>query len=155
DGGDEDQAIAALLHDTLEDTDVDEATIRGMFGDEVARIVVACTDATTQPKPPWLERKQHHLGRLQGQDSAVLRVVAADKLHNCGSTVAEVRRHGVGVFDRFRGGRQGTCWYYAAVWAILDAGFRASPLTDELGARARELHDLAGLSFPATPPPAS
>ena len=155
DGGDEDQAIAALLHDTLEDTDVDEATIRSMFGDEVGRIVLACSDTTTRPKPPWLERKQHHLARLQGEDAAVLRVTAADKLHNCADTVAEVRQKGLGVFDRFRGRRQGTCWYYAAVWTVLDDRFPGSPLTDELGARARELHDLAGLTFPAGPPPTS
>ena len=151
DGGDEDQAIAGLLHDTLEDTDVEEATIRAMFGDEVTRIVVACSDAREHPKPPWLARKQHHLASLAGGDVAIWRVTAADKLHNCADTVGEVRRDGPAVFDRFRGGRQGTCWYYGAMWALLDERFPGT-LTDELGLAARALHQLAGLTFPAAPP---
>lgn len=152
DGGDEDQAIAALLHDTLEDTEIDEETIEVMFGEEVARIVVACSDTRERPKPPWLERKRGHLAHLEDADEAVLRVTAADKLHNCGDIVADVGRDGLGVFSRFRGDRQGTCWYYAAMWALLDERFGASRLTTDLGAQARLLHGLAGITFPADPP---
>ena len=152
DGGTEDEAIAGLLHDTLEDTDVDEATIRTMFGDEVARIVVACSDTVTRPKPPWLDRKLHHMESLRGADVSVLRVTAADKLHNCIDLVADVRAFGPSILDRFAGGVQGTCWYYGAMGRMLDERLATSRLTVDLGLQVRMLHELAGLTFPAEQP---
>ncbi|MHB8463390.1 MAG: HD domain-containing protein [Acidimicrobiales bacterium] len=152
DGGTEDEAIAGLLHDTLEDTAVTEATIAALFGDEVARIVVACSDALSRPKPPWLERKTHHVAGLRHADPAVWRVTAADKLHNCGDLVSDVRASGVGTLRGFAGGVEGTCWYYGAMWQVLDERFAASRLTADLGRQVRTLHELAGVTFPARRP---
>jgi hypothetical protein len=144
DGGDEDQAIAALLHDAVEDQGLTEAALTARFGPQVARIVIACSDATGEPKPPWEERKRHHLAALRslGPDEAVLRVVAADKLHNCRDLVATVRREGLGALTRFHGGVEGTCWYYGEMAAVVGAGLPTSPLSTELSACAGALHAL-------------
>jgi len=147
DGGDEDQAIAALLHDAMEDQGLTEKALVDGFGAEVARIVVACSDATGGPggaKPPWKERKRHHLEALRrlGPDGAVLRVVAADKLHNCRDVVAAIHREGLGTLARFHGGVEGTAWYYAEVAAIVAAGLPGSSLTPDLVAASATLHDL-------------
>jgi (p)ppGpp synthase/HD superfamily hydrolase len=154
DGGSEVEAIAGLLHDTLEDTDVEETTIRNMFGDEVARIVVACSDTFVSPKPPWLERKTRHLEHLGHQDASVLRVTAADKLHNCRDLVTSVRQVGPRVLDRFAGGVDGTCWYYAAMSAVLQEGLKESRLPADLDRETRTLHGLLRVMFPAARPTA-
>jgi (p)ppGpp synthase/HD superfamily hydrolase len=150
DGGDEDQAIAALLHDAMEDRGLTEERLLVQFGAEVARIVVACSDTTGGgPKPPWRPRKEAHLRRLRGADQAVLRVTAADKLHNCRDVVADVSESGPSCLERFRGGVEGTCWYYREVASILAAGLPASRLTAELATAVRRLHELVG--FEQTP----
>lgn len=145
DGGEEDEVIAALLHDAMEDQGgrprLDD--IRGRFGETVASIVEACTDAETIPKPPWLERKRTYIGHLRDvSDPAVLRVAAADKLHNARAILADVRRDGAITLDRFNGGRTGTVWYYACLVNILSVR-KPGGLSDELGRVARELHKLA------------
>jgi (p)ppGpp synthase/HD superfamily hydrolase len=157
DGGSEDEAIAALLHDTVEDQGVSPAQIADAYGDEVARIVVACSDSIGGPgvpKAPWLERKRRHLSHLGelGADHAVLRVTAADKLHNCRDLVADVRTDGVAALAGFRGGVEGTCWYYARMSELLDARFPASRLTGDLARETRVLHELVGVGFPAPEP---
>ncbi|MBS0561028.1 MAG: HD domain-containing protein, partial [Proteobacteria bacterium] len=102
-GGDEDQAIAGLLHDVIEDCGAEhEAAIRTRFGDRVASIVRGCTDADIQPKPPWQERKEAYLAHLGEAAVDVLLVSAADKLHNSRAIVSDVRAHGEVVFDRFK-----------------------------------------------------
>jgi (p)ppGpp synthase/HD superfamily hydrolase len=146
DGGDEDQAIAALLHDSVEDQGMTEARLTEEFGAEVARIVMACSDAAGEPgrpKPPWEERKRHHLAALArlGPDEPVLRVTAADKLHNCRGLLADVRGGGLQRLARFNGGVEGTCWYYGEMAALLRAGLPASALTAELTAAAESLAD--------------
>lgn len=151
DGGDEDQAIAALLHDAMEDRGLTEERLEVEFGPEVARIVVACSDAVgsgESSKPPWLPRKQAHLEHLSRADEAVLRVTAADKLHNCRDVVADVSESGPACLERFRGGVDGTCWYYGAVAALLVAGLPSSRLTAELVTAVRRLHELVGLASP-------
>jgi len=91
DGGDEAEAIAALLHDAVEDQGGLETleAIRARFGDRVAGIVLACSDATDMPKPPWRERKQRYVNSLAHADKSVLRVTAADKLHNAMARAAK------------------------------------------------------------------
>jgi len=113
-GGDEDQAIAALLHDAVEDQGglEMEKTIRTRFGDRVATIVMHCTDAVEEPKPPWRERKEVYLSKLPGKPREALLVSAADKLHNARSILADYRQIGEKLWIRFRGGRDGTLWYY-------------------------------------------
>src|SRR5258708_6720340 len=110
DGGTEDEAIAGLLHDSIEDLDVTAAAIEGRYGAEVARIVLACSDAVGNPKPPWRDRKEHHIASLRAADEAVLRVTAADKLHNCRDIVADVREEGRERLRQFRRGIRGPCW---------------------------------------------
>jgi (p)ppGpp synthase/HD superfamily hydrolase len=114
DGGSEDEAIAALLHDAIEDQGGEpiRQEIRRRFGDKVVAIVNGCTDTDQTPKPPWLERKKQHLEHLRSASPEVLRVSAADKLHNARSLLADLRRHGQAVWQRFNGGREGTLWYY-------------------------------------------
>jgi len=95
-GASEDQAIAALLHDAIEDVEPTEdarATV-ATFGAEVLRIVEACTDADTHPKPPWRARKEAYIARLATEDGAVLLVSASDKLHNARAIVGDLHRHG-------------------------------------------------------------
>ncbi len=137
-GGSEDEIIAGLLHDTVEDgggAAVLEA-IAERFGPEVAAIVAGCTDDDSgADKAPWLERKRAYLSSLAGATLATLRVVAADKLHNAQCLERDLKDHGPGVFQRFRGDREGTLWYYRSCARIfgaliqdepgLDAGFRA------------------------------
>jgi GTP pyrophosphokinase len=132
-GGDEDQAIAALLHDAVED----QGGIRTLeeihrrFGERVAVIVAGCTDAYTVPKPPWRERKERYIQHLAEASPDVWLVSLADKVHNARSVLADLRREGEGVWDRFKGGKTGTLWYYHS---LLNAFRRLSdsPLSEEL-----------------------
>lgn len=133
-GGDEDMAIAALLHDAVEDQGgqprLDE--IKKMFGDRVAHIVWGCTDsdeADPDKKAPWCERKQKYVAHVEHQADPQVRLVsAADKVHNSRAVLLDHYELGDAVFDRFSKGKQGTLWYYRA---LVDA-FRA--------AEARDLH---------------
>jgi (p)ppGpp synthase/HD superfamily hydrolase len=143
DGGDEDETIAALLHDVVEDTDTTVADVATRFGDRVASIVEACTDAFSKPKPPWRERKETYLERLPSHPEA-WRVSIADKLHNSRSIVVDVRRDGVGSFDRFNGGRDGTLWYYRSL-ADFFAQRRPGPMQHELERTVVELERLVNL----------
>jgi (p)ppGpp synthase/HD superfamily hydrolase len=116
-GANETEAIGALLHDTVEDCGGTERLrdIREKFGDEVARIVDGCTDTYQTPKPPWLERKRVYIQHLKDSDSSIRLVSASDKLHNTRAILAELRRHGLEVFERFAGKKDGTLWYYRAL----------------------------------------
>ena len=113
-GGDEEQAIAALLHDVVEDCGGAPrlAEIRKQFGERVARIVDGCTDSDVSPKPPWRERKQRYLERVRGEPEEVLLVSAADKLYNMREILMDLREHGPGVWERFSGRREGSLGYY-------------------------------------------
>src|ERR1700747_3515209 len=95
-GANETEAIAALLHDAVEDCGGAERLrdIREKFGDAVAHIVDGCTDTYEMPKPPWLERKKGYIAHLKESDSPTRLVSASDKLHNTRAILAEVRRHG-------------------------------------------------------------
>ncbi len=147
-GGSEDQLIAALLHDYLEDIEgSSEAQLAARFGPEVARMVVALSDTVVRPKPPWRKRKLHYLAALRDKPPDVKLVSAADKLHNVCSCVHDYRTEGEALFDRFRGGREGTLWYFAEVVAALRHGW-AHAIVDELEAQVRELHRLAAAPYP-------
>lgn len=117
DGGDEDEAIAALLHDAVEDQGgaATREHIRRRFGERVARIVDGCTDADTIPKPPWRARKEAYIQHLRDAPADVRRVSRADKLHNARAILADLRREGNALWQRFNGGRAGTLWYYRAL----------------------------------------
>jgi GTP pyrophosphokinase len=134
-GGDENQVVAALLHDAIEDAggSVAREEIRRHFGDDVATLVDGCTDAETVPKPPWRERKERFLARLAKAPPRVRLVVAADKLHNASTTLRDLRREGEAVWARFRGGRDGSLWYYGEVVRALGSGW-SHPVLGELAA---------------------
>lgn len=114
DGGSEDEAIAALLHDAVEDQGGMETLeeIRRRFGDTVADIVAGCTDAFETPKPPWEQRKAYYLNHLKGAGLSVRRVSLADKLYNARSILANLRTLGPSTWQRFNGGKEGSLWYY-------------------------------------------
>jgi (p)ppGpp synthase/HD superfamily hydrolase len=113
-GGDEDEAIAGLLHDSLEDqgdrTSYEEIASR--FGDRVAMIVRACSDTEVVPKPPWRSRKEAYIAHLESVDDGVLRVSRADKLHNARSILADLLTVGPAVWERFNQPRDQVLWYY-------------------------------------------
>jgi (p)ppGpp synthase/HD superfamily hydrolase len=139
-GGNEDEAIAALLHDAVEDQGGAPMliAIRERFGDEVAAIVEGCTDT----KPPWRPRKEAYVAHVASASPSVRLVSAADKLHNARSILDDYRSHGDAVWDRFSGGKQGTLWYYRA----LVEAFRShgvTPLLEELDRVVREIERLA------------
>jgi GTP pyrophosphokinase len=145
-GANEDQAIAALLHDAIEDVEpVEDARSEvKQFGAEVLRIVEACSDADTHPKPPWRFRKEAYMAHLATADAAVLLVSASDKLHNARAIVADLRRHGPALWERFNAGRPEQLWYYRG---LVDA-FRANPAHDphlirELDLTVAEMERLA------------
>ena len=121
DGGDEDEVIAGLLHDAIEDQGGAEvrAEIRRRFGERVAAIVDGCSDAETIPKPPWRARKERYVASLADASPAVIRVEAADKLHNARSILRDYRQLGESLWSRFSGGREGTLWYYREMTRIL------------------------------------
>lgn len=114
DGGDEDEAIAALLHDAVEDQGgvriLEE--IRTRFGDKVARIVEFCTDAYTQPKAAWRNRKETYLASIEFGDTSAWRVALADKVYNAKTTLRDVLKDGDRAWTKFNGGKEGTLWYY-------------------------------------------
>ena len=113
-GGNEDEAIAAMLHDAVEDCG-GKATldrIRSQFGNNVADIVWGCSDSYEKPKPPWRERKENYLKHLATVSDSVLLVSNADKLHNARAILTDLRVHGDSLWQRFSGGKAGTLWYY-------------------------------------------
>ncbi len=148
-GGDEDEVIAALLHDVAEDCGGQEALdeIREKFGMGVAAIVRGCSDTLETPKPKWRQRKQTFIDDLQGAPASVRLVAAADKLHNARSIVKDQRNLGDGVWSRFSASKEEVLWYYDAVTRALSAR-GTSPLIAELeravGKMAREARTTGG-----------
>jgi (p)ppGpp synthase/HD superfamily hydrolase len=156
-GGDEDQVIAALLHDVVEDQGAHhEALIRRQFGDRVADIVMACTDGTQESKAAagtpeekradWERRKREYLAHLGQANADVLMVSSCDKLHNACAILADLQdpRIGETVFDRFTGGRDGTLWYYRELVRVFSE--RNAPAAAAL-ARAIEAMDPGRVAF--------
>jgi GTP pyrophosphokinase len=145
-GADEDVAIAALLHDAMEDQGGRPTLerIRRRFGARVAAIVEGCSDADTVPKPAWRARKERYLCHLDTAPPDVRLVSACDKLHNARAILAGYRVHREAFWKRFKlkGGRDGTLWYYRAlVQAFRRHGM--TPLVAELARVVAELDELA------------
>lgn len=125
DGGSEDEAIAALLHDGPEDQGgvavLDQ--IRARFGDEVATMVAGLSDAMPaagEKKAPWRERKEAYLGHLHDAPPSVVKVSLADKLHNARSILVDQGADGEAVWKRFNAGRADQAWYYGALLDVFD-----------------------------------
>ena len=148
-GGKEDEAIAALLHDAVEDQggEPTRREIQRRFGDGVAHIVDGCSDTDTTPKPPWQERKTAYLAHLQEADGSVLLVSAADKLHNLRTMRSDYELVGEDLWLRFKAGRELTLWYYRSLIEVYQTRFPSS-LTAELTRTFHELETRITVSFP-------
>jgi (p)ppGpp synthase/HD superfamily hydrolase len=121
-GGSEDMAIAALLHDAAEDQG-GEATLAGIeaaFGPEVARWVRQASDTFELPKPEWETRKQHHLAAIPMADPEARLIMLADKVHNARSIVADHARVGPELWERFSVPRERTVWYYESLLDVFE-----------------------------------
>jgi (p)ppGpp synthase/HD superfamily hydrolase len=144
DGGDEDEAIAALLHDAVEDQGgaAIRAEIGGRFGERVAAIVDGCTDADVIPKPPWRARKEAYLAHIRHAPLPIRRVSLADKVHNARAILFDYRQIGDELWLRFNGGRDGTVWNYRAL-ANAFAATTPGPLAQELVRLVDEIEHLS------------
>ncbi len=146
----EDEAIAALLHDAVEDQGGKPVLerIRLRFGNTVARIVEECTDADVLPKPPWKERKVQYIEHLKTASASARLVSAADKLHNVRTILTDYRECKEDLWGRFNGGREGTLWYYRAVVNCLrEAG--TNEVVEELDRNVTMIEALARESVPS------
>ncbi len=144
-GANETEAIGALLHDTVEDCGGAErlVDIRKRFGDDVAKIVDGCTDTDQMPKPPWRERKEAYIAHLKNSDASTRLVSASDKLHNTRAILADLRRNGPQVFERFSGKKDGTLWYYRTLVTAFRQHGDHVDLIDELDRVVTEIERLA------------
>jgi GTP pyrophosphokinase len=150
-GGTETEAVAALLHDAVEDGGGPPmlAQIEREFGADAARIVAANSDSDTDPKPPWSERKRAYIDSIAHKQPDELRVSLADKLHNARSILLDYRSQGEALWSRFKMG-QGlpVRMYYRALYDAFDArrdalGPLALPALEELGRTIDEIDRLA------------
>ncbi len=154
DGGSESEAVAALLHDAVEDQAIGRKAIRKRFGKRVARIVDGCTEKLGPKKnaardaKTWRKRKQRTLAYLRdpATPESVLRVTAADKLHNARTIVADLRRIGPEVWQRFNAGAVDQLWYYRSLTVIFSHRLPGL-LSDELRVAVRDMESLAGWWF--------
>jgi (p)ppGpp synthase/HD superfamily hydrolase len=151
-GGDEDTAIAALLHDAVEDQGGLRTAemVRRWYGDRVVELVLHCTDSLTdetEEKLPWLERKTAYIERLGHADAAVALITAADKLHNLRAIVRDLEDHGAATLQRFSQPDR-LLWYYQSVTDAL------RPFADQLPYRqlVGALSDLSLLLAEQSPP---
>ena len=134
-GGDEDTAIAALLHDAVEDQGGTPTLrlIAERFGDRVASIVSEVTETEVQPKPPWKERKLAYLDHVSRMSREALLIASADKLHNARATLADHRRNPDTVWERFNGDASAQQWFYGAfLETARDHASAPTALLDEL-----------------------
>jgi GTP pyrophosphokinase len=140
-GATEDEAIAALLHDAVEDQGgaprLEE--IRDRFGDPVATIVQGLTDTDEMHKPSWRPRKERYIAHLRQSPYSVRFIAVADKLHNVQSVLTDYQTIGEDLWSRFTGGREGTLWFYRAVLAALQSAER--PNEARLNALIAELDE--------------
>ena len=155
-GGDEDEAIAALLHDALEDTDLPPGTIRERYGERVLEIVLGCSDGLPEADSDaagdsrnrgphnWRARKTRYHEHLRTADSSVLKVSCADKLDNARALTIDVRRLGEALWKDFNSGPDAQLWNYRTLAGIFaerreELGPEAAWLADELGRQVEEL----------------
>jgi (p)ppGpp synthase/HD superfamily hydrolase len=142
--GDEEMAIAALLHDVVEDCGGTPRLreIRKQFGARVARIVEGCTDSFVEPKLEWIDRKRGYIEGVTHADAETRLVSASDKLHNVRTILADYRKDGDAIWARFNGKKDGTLWYYRALSD--EYGRTPNRITHELELAVRELERLCG-----------
>lgn len=144
-GGDEDEAIAGLLHDAVEDQGGLPILleIKKLFGERVAAIVEGCSDAYEKPKPPWRSRKEEYLAKLSNTGKDVRLVSLADKLHNARCLLELLRNEGENSWVKFNGGKEGTLWYYEALVDIFQNS-DLNPMVEELVRVVNEIRNISG-----------
>jgi (p)ppGpp synthase/HD superfamily hydrolase len=133
-GATEDEAIAALLHDAIEDRGgpAARALLRQLFGKSVTTIVDECTDTDITPKPPWRTRKEAYIEHIRHASKSALLVSASDKLDNARDILVDYKRIGEKLWARFSGGRDGTLWYYRELVTAFSVAGAPAELVDEL-----------------------
>lgn len=144
-GGNETQLVAAQLHDAIEDqprSGVTRQEIREQFGPEVLAIVEDCTDADTEPKPPWRGRKERYIARLAVAPPEAKLVSLADKVHNARAILNDFTQIGDEIWKRFKGGKDGTLWYYRTLADTFTREY-PGPLARELESVVSELELVA------------
>jgi (p)ppGpp synthase/HD superfamily hydrolase len=146
-GADEDEAIAALLHDAIEDQGgaTTRAEIQRRFGDRVTEIVEGCSDTEVTPKPPWRPRKEAYIAHLAEASPSMILVSAADKLYNARSILKDYLLIGDEIWERFTGKKEGTLWYYQALVKAFKQKI-SHPLINEFEKVVSELETLANIS---------
>jgi (p)ppGpp synthase/HD superfamily hydrolase len=147
-GGDEEMAIAALLHDVVEDCGGMPRLreVRKLFGDRVAKIVEGCTDSFGDPKLEWKQRKSDYLEHVTHADIETRLVSAADKLHNVRTILTDYRQDGEDIWMRFSGKKDGTLWYYRALSDEFQRG--SNRLARELATVVSELEKTVSKNAP-------
>jgi (p)ppGpp synthase/HD superfamily hydrolase len=155
-GANETEAIAALLHDAVEDCGGAKRLrdIERKFGKKVAKIVQGCTDTAEMPKPPWLERKKAYVAHVRRASMPTKLVSASDKLHNVRAILMDYRQEGEKVWARFNSGKQGALWYYRALVNAF-SGKRIQPLVQELNRTLTQLELLSNRGAQVKQPPAA
>jgi (p)ppGpp synthase/HD superfamily hydrolase len=154
-GANETEAIAALLHDAVEDCGGAKRLrdIERKFGKKVGKIVAGCTDTDRTPKPPWLERKKAYVAHVRHAPMPTKLVSASDKLHNVRAILMDYRKEGERLWSRFNGGKQGALWYYRALVKAF-TGQRIEPLVQELNRTLTQLEFLSNHGAQVKQPPA-
>jgi (p)ppGpp synthase/HD superfamily hydrolase len=154
-GANETEAIAALLHDAVEDCGGAKRLrdIERKFGKKVARIVDGCTDTDRTPKPPWLERKKAYIAHVRHAPMPTKLVSASDKLHNVRAILMDYRKEGERLWSRFNAGKHGAPWYYRSL-ETASPGKRIEPLVQELNRTLTQLEFLSNHGAQMKQPPA-
>jgi (p)ppGpp synthase/HD superfamily hydrolase len=155
-GGDEDTAIAGLLHDAVEDQGGLEVLheIDMRFGPRVAGIVEACSDSTSpdpEAKEPWETRKRAHIAKLATVEVDVALVTAADKLHNLTAMIRDVHREGPGTLSRFSAEAAQLLWYFSSVASAIER-HRATAPVGEIEQGINQLASLLGVPVASSVP---
>ena len=132
-GADEDEAIAALLHDVIEDQNVTEQELAARFGPQVAAIVAGCSDSASTDKAPWRERKEAYIAHVLTASPSVRLVSSCDKLHNARAILADYQDLGEAVWGRFNASSADILWYYQS---LADAFQEAQQQQGEAASRA-------------------
>ena len=145
-GGDEDQAIAGLLHDVAEDCggEVRLIEIAKLFGDRVAHIVRGCSDSLVVDevnKAPWMVRKEEHIEHLKTSDADTLLVTAADKTHNARAIATDIQSIGDEVWERFNASQGEIIWNYTSILRVLSEAGVTPALLNPLAAAIEVMDD--------------
>ena len=143
-GGSEDEIIAALLHDAVEDCGgepvLDE--IKKRFGQNVTSIVDGCTETYEDPKPPWKARKDAYISHIKEGNPSVKLVSCADKLHNVRCILSDYRQEGETLWNRFSASKEETLWFYQSMAGVLCASGRDLKIYADLDNAVKELEKI-------------